>query len=279
MRARAAAVLAAALALGACGGGAHRARAQADPPSCPAGASTVAGAPLHVPAGARPGHTPLLVVVIPGGGGDRHDVLGLTKAAGARGIAVVYPTTTARFWTLNDAQGRQQVDDATALLDRLVAGGCFDPARVSITGVSNGAGFATRLACGQPGRFHALVAVAAGFRALDPCPANGSFEAIHGRADTVVPFNGKKPGREGSVPAFTQRWSRRAGCAPAPVRTHPRPLVERIAYRGCRGGRRVAIVALTGTTHTWPGATGLPFPSRNPSHFHATDEVVRFISA
>src|SRR5690349_9370958 len=115
MRTRAAAVLVAALALGACGGGTRHARAQADPPSCPAGASTVAGAQLHVPAGATPGRTPLLVVVIPDGGGDRHDVLGLTRAAGRRGIAVVYPTTSSRFWTLNAAQGRQQVDDVTGL--------------------------------------------------------------------------------------------------------------------------------------------------------------------
>ena len=103
----------------------------------------------------------------------------------------------------------------TDLLDRTLAGGCFDAKRISITGVSNGAGFAARMACALPGRFAAVVPVAAGYRALDPCPATAraSFLDIHGTADTVVPYNGKRrtaPARSRATP----RAGRAATAAP-----------------------------------------------------------------
>jgi polyhydroxybutyrate depolymerase len=254
-------------------------QAQTPQASCPAaGTATVQGGVLRIPPGARVGATPLLVVVIPGGGGDRSDRLGLGAAADRAGFAVLYPTSADDFWTLNDEQGRADVDAVRGLLDRQAATGCFDPTRVSITGVSNGAGFATRMACELPGRFAAVVPVAAGFRALDPCPrsARASFLAIHGTADTVVPFNGKRPDRAGSVPRNTARWARRDGCSSRPRSSTPRRLVTRVRWRGCDDGMRVELLRLSGTDHGWPGA-GPPLPDRNPSGIDATREVMRFV--
>ena len=81
------------------------------------------------------------------------------------------------------------------------------------------------MACALPDRFAAVVPVAAGYRALDPCPAaaRASFLDIHGTADTVTPYNGKRPDRAGSVPRYTARWARRDGCAAGPVADHPAP--------------------------------------------------------
>ena len=134
------------------------------------------------------------------------------------------------------------------------------------------------MSCEQPTRFAALVAVAAGYRALDPCPpdARTSFLAIHGSADTVVPYNGKKPGREGSVPRYTARRARLNGCDPRPRTTRPRSHVMRIAYRGCDDGLRVELLRLAGTDHGWPGA-GPPLPDHNPSGVSATRDLVRFV--
>jgi polyhydroxybutyrate depolymerase len=266
-----AALAALAAVLAACGSDGAGAQGQAAP-ECP---PRVAGAQLRMPDGARAGETALLVVVMPGGDGDSSDRLGLARAANRAGIAVLYPTGDG-FWTLNDEQGTSDVENVRALLDRVLGSGCFDRARVSITGVSNGAGFATRMACEDPERFAAVVPVAAGFRALDPCPARAraSYLAIHGTGDTVVPYNGKKPDRAGSVPRFTARWARRVGCSSGPRVTRPRARVTRYAYRGCDGGRRVELVRLTGTEHGWPGRRG-----RNPSGFQATPEVVRFVRA
>jgi polyhydroxybutyrate depolymerase len=251
--------------------------------ACPAaGRSTLPGAVLRMPAGARPGATPLLVVVVPGGRGDPGDRLGVGRAGTRAGFGVLYPTSGDGdgFWTLNREQGTADVTEVTATLDRAMAGGCFDAARVSITGVSNGAGFATRMSCEQPGRFAAVLPVAAGFRALDPCPAaaRASLLAIHGTADTVVPYDGRRPDRAGSVPRRAARHARRDGCDPAPRTTRPRRLVTRIAYRGCDAGMRVEILRLSGTDHGWPGA-GPPRPRHNPSGLDATPEILRFAAA
>jgi polyhydroxybutyrate depolymerase len=278
---RAAALAALAFLVAACGGHQRTTDAprRAAATTCPdAGRSEVDGGQLQVPSGARAGATPLIVVVVPGGDGDADDRLGVTAAATRAGFAVLYPTSNDGFWTLNHRQGDADVAAVRGLLDRTLASGCFDEQRLAITGVSNGAGFAARMACELPGRFAAVVPVAAGYRALDPCPSNarGSFLAIHGTADTVVPYNGKRPDRAGSVPRYTARWAARDGCAPRPRTTQPRARVTRYVYRDCDDGLRVELVRLSGTDHGWPGA-GPPRPAHNPSGVSATRELVRFL--
>jgi polyhydroxybutyrate depolymerase len=250
-------------------------------PSCPsAGVSELEGGFLRTPPGARPGRTPLIVLVMPGGDGDREDRLDLASPAAKRGFAVLSPTRAqGGLWTLNDKQGTSDVEQVTDLLDRVIAAGCVDRDRISITGLSNGAGMATRMSCALPTRFAAVVAVAAGYRALDPCPANAraSFLAIHGTADEVVPYTGKEEDdRAGSVPRYTAGRAKRDGCSTALRTTRPRPLVTRFVYRGCDRGLRVEILRLSGTDHGWPGA-GPPRPDHNPSNVNATTELLRFV--
>lgn len=252
--------------------------------SCQAGGlHTVEGGLLRMPSGAQAGRTPLLLVVIPGGRGDPGDRLGVGAAANRQGVAVLYPTSPGSgFWQLNEEFGTSDVTAVTGLLDRQAATGCFDQDRISITGVSNGAGFTARMGCELPTRFAAVMPVAAGYRALDPCPANAraSFLDIHGTADTVVPINGKKPDRKGNVARYTALWARRDGCAATPRSSTPRRLVTRFTYGGCDGGTHVERVRLSGTQHGWPGSNAGPRgrpPSANPSGFSATTEVLRFI--
>jgi polyhydroxybutyrate depolymerase len=274
-----------ATALAACGAGAATqdktatAQAQAACPS--AGRHAVDGGVLRIPPGAKPGATPLLVVVIPGGGDDPRDHLRLAKPADAAHMALLYPTRKGEtFWQLNDEQGTSDVTNVSDTLDAVLSGGCFDTKRVSIIGVSNGSGFATRMACERPDRFAAVIPVAAGYRALDPCPAGARawFLDIHGTSDTVVPYNGKAPDFKGNVPRFTARWARRDGCSTRPRATRPTRLVTHFTYRGCDGARRVEAFRLTGTQHGWPGSTG-PFTRANPSRFKAAPTVVRFALA
>src|SRR3954447_17673622 len=177
------------LGVAACGTATSPARQSQSSGCLSAGRHVVDGGVISMPSGARAGEVPLILVVIPGGGGDRSDRLGVSKAGNRAGFAVLYPVAEGgRFWTLNHAQGDKDVADVTALLDRMAATGCFDTRRISITGVSNGAGFATRMGCELPTRFAAVVPVAAGYRALDPCPAEARYDYldVHGAADTVV---------------------------------------------------------------------------------------------
>jgi polyhydroxybutyrate depolymerase len=257
---------------------------QAQQASCQAGGlHTVEGGLLRMPSGAQPGRTPMLIVVIPGGRGDSGDRLGVGAAANRQGVAVVYPTSPgSTFWQLNDKFGTSDVTAVTGLIQRQVATGCFDQNRISITGVSNGAGFAARMGCELPTTFAAVMPVAAGYRALDPCPANAraSFLDIHGTADTVVPINGKKPDRKGNVARYTARWASRDGCLSSPRSSTPQRLVTRSTYSSCDGGTRVERYALTGTQHGWPGSRSGPRgrpASANPSGFSATRAVLRFI--
>jgi polyhydroxybutyrate depolymerase len=122
-----------------------------------------------------------------------------------------------------------------------------------------------------------VVAVAAGYRALDPCPdVRASFLAIHGSADAVVPFNGRPPDYKGDVLRYTSDWARRDGCSATPSSYRPRHDVTRFVFARCPSGTSVQVLRLEGTDHGWPGATP-PFPSRNPSGVNANLEVVRFV--
>jgi polyhydroxybutyrate depolymerase len=248
--------------------------------SCPpAGFSRLDGGHIRMPAGATPGATRLLLAIMSGADGDADDNLKLAATANRQGIAVLYPTVRAgSIWELDDAMGDADVQTVTALLQRALATGCFDPSRVSIVGLSNGAGFATRMACKLPGQFAAVVSVAGGYRALDPCPPQerASFLAIHGSADQIVPYNGKKPDRKGNVPRYAAGWAQRDGCSTTPATLHPRHLVTRLVFGGCPDGMRVEVLRLSGTDHGWPGAAP-PWPQHNPSGVDANLEVLRWV--
>jgi polyhydroxybutyrate depolymerase len=248
--------------------------------SCPpAGFSRLDGGHIRMPGGATPGATRLLLAIMSGADGDADDNLKLGAAANRQGIAVLYPTLRAgSIWELNDAMGDADVHTVSALLQGALATGCFDPDRVSIVGLSNGAGFATRMACKLPGQFAAVVSVAGGYKALDPCPPQerASFLAIHGSADQIVPFNGKKPDRKGNVPRYAAGWAQRDGCSTTALSLHPRHLVTRLVFGGCPAGMRVEVLRLSGTDHGWPGAAP-PWPKHNPSGVDADLEVLRWV--
>ena len=122
------------------------------------------------------------------------------------------------------------------------------------------------MSCELPDRFAAVVPVAAGYRALDPCPANARFDFldIHGTADTVVPYNGKKPDRKGSVPRYTSRVAAARRLLGQGGVARRSKLVTKTVYRGCDDGLRVEALKLTGTDHGWPGNKGGRLRAQQP---------------
>ncbi|HEY5143324.1 MAG TPA: hypothetical protein VII98_07475 [Solirubrobacteraceae bacterium] len=251
--------------------------AQDAQPSCPpAGLTTLPNGQLRMPSRTTPGTTPLLVAVMSGGDGDAGDFLHLGAVANRAGLAVLYPTGRAGgIWQINDAFGSSDVTLVGGLLDGVLASGCFDLNRLSIVGVSNGGGFATRMACKLQSRFAAVISVAAGYRALDPCVGTrGSFLAIHGGADTIVPFAGRPPNHRGGVLRYASDWAHRDGCTTLSVAS-PRPFESSFDFGHCTPGMKVEVLLLRGTDHGWPGAPP-PFPTRNPSGVDANADVVGF---
>jgi polyhydroxybutyrate depolymerase len=231
-----------------------------DPPQTAAAATDCVPAPgahrlgdtlLHVPPEAPAG----LVLAFHGAGGTGDGFAGgtgLSDAADRHGFAVLYPSAAARkFWSLNDEMGTTDLDNVRKLLPQALALACTD--RVFATGVSNGGGFAARVAC-ELDDVVAVAPVAGGYRALDRCPSTArvSVLEIHGTADHVVPYRGKRPDYAGSVPRYLTGWARRDGCAAKPTSKRETKIVTHLRYPRCQNGLTVEHLRLTGIDHGWP---------------------------
>ena len=227
----------------------------------------------------------MLIVVIPGGRGDAgRPASASARPPTARASRVVYPTSPGSgFWQLNDKFGTSDVTAVTGLIQRQVATGCFDHEPRSRSPASPTApGFTARMGCELPTTFAAVVPVAAGYRALDPCPANARAlvprhprDGRHRRADQRQEARpqGQRRALHGDVGA-PRRLLRAAATS-----TTPRRLVTHFTYSGCDGGTRVERYALTGTQHGWPGSVRPARPAAEPEPvgLHATTAVLRFI--
>jgi polyhydroxybutyrate depolymerase len=248
-----------------------------------AGDARVDGALLHIPPKA---HAPLpLVVAFHGAGGTGDGFAresGLSRSADRHGFAVVYPNagSSRHSWSLKRAAVPDDVARLRALLGPVVARACADPRRLYATGVSNGGGFAARVACEMSDTFAAVVPVAGGYRSLDPCPGGTrtSLMEIHGSADQIVPYRGRAPDRAGDVRTYVTGWARRDGCDAQPRETHPARFVTWVTYVGCDDGYAVEHVRLEGTDHGWPGARP-PWPRHHPAGVLAREIVWRFFES
>jgi hypothetical protein len=107
--------------------------------------------------------------------------------------------------TNSDHRGRGRAAGSALLL------GAQRPERDEPARVSGNVPFASRFRA--PGRsnnrYRAFIAGGGAPCPLDPCPAaaRASFLAIHGTADSVVPYSGKRPEGAGSVPRSAARWA------------------------------------------------------------------------
>jgi polyhydroxybutyrate depolymerase len=244
------------------------------------GDTSVGDALLHVPRTAR---APLpLVVAFHGAGGSGAgfaEESGLSRSADRHGFAVLYPQagSSRRFWSLNRAARPDDVQRLRAVLPEATRRACADPRRLYATGVSNGGGFAARVACEMSGSFAAVAPVAGGYSSLDRCPraARASVLEIHGSADQVVPYKGRGADRAGDVRAYVAAWARRDGCDARPRTTHPARYVTRVSYSHCPRGSAIEHVRLEGTDHGWPGAAP-PWPRHHPAGVLAEEMVWRF---
>jgi polyhydroxybutyrate depolymerase len=191
-------------------------------------------------------------------------------AVGAGGFG--WNTGTGRFSTAG-------VDDAAylaAVVDHLVATACVDPARILLTGESNGGAMTVIAACHPTTRARfasfAPVIPAIDQRVLDRCGGGPpvAFTALAGRLDRVIPYDGVYPA--GQLPLLAQEtWfvrlaAQRNGC-PAGEPTRERiDGAELIRPAGCP--QTPTLVAIDDGTHTWPGGpdgTGTLDPGRFPA--------------
>lgn len=243
---------------------------------------------MHGAAGSKEGMNSLTCA-----GADAGSASCLSQVADREGFLVVYPdgtrinaaTAASRTWNAGGGGTRDLrcehackdgVDDVgyfRALLAEVAAVVPYDARRVYLTGFSNGAAMAHRLACEVPERIAAIAPIggANGFAGASVCAPSRATPIlhIHGDADPCWPYGGglgqcaadqMNSGAYVSVDetivgtATQSGWVGRLGCGSTATTTmvgkHPRDL-----YSGCRDGATVARVRVLGGGHTWPGGS------------------------
>ncbi|GLY07570.1 PHB depolymerase family esterase [Actinoplanes sp. NBRC 101535] len=232
-----------------------------------------------------------LVLVLHGGAGSGRQAensYGWDAQADTGGFLVAYPDGVGRSWNVGPGccgpAARDDVDDVAFVKSVIAAvsqGAPLDPARVYVTGISNGGMLAYRLACDTT-LFAAAAPVSGTLIGDCPRPAPLSILHIHGTADRSVPFDGS-PGKRHNggtgriplnldgpaVPDLIASWRATDNC-PAPTSTASTPppakggdtgeesakeVVTRLTA-DCPGGRTVELITIAGAGHQWPGAPG-----------------------
>jgi polyhydroxybutyrate depolymerase len=246
--------------------------------SVPVAGQPARSALVHVPKGRR-GRVPLVVALH---GSHRNGAFmerysGLSRLADRERFGVVYPDAAGPRWRISAGEDGADVQFLDVLLDRVLAGGCFDDRRVAAVGVSNGAGMAARFACAGDDRLAGLVAVAGDYAHLPACRARRPLSVleIHGTADAVVPYGGTAQNPRGEVLTWLSAWAGRDACRGVPRLVRQSARVVRLDWTACRDGTSVAHLRLVGGAHAWPGADPPdPGPQLGVS---ATDEAWSFL--
>jgi polyhydroxybutyrate depolymerase len=233
---------------------------------------------LAVPAGDDGHHRLPLVVALPGYGQTSEELAAQSRVparAMAAGVLAVLPqgAGSARSWNFSGTTGQDDLGFLSALVTHLAATECADPGRFVITGISDGGDMAAFAACALPGRFRAVVTVAASFGPTVGCHRT-RIVAVHGDADPVDPYAGGPDGRPDypAIPpavAAIAAWAARDGCRTA-VTTKVARHIEATTYP-C-GAR---LVTVHGGGHTWPaGAPVSPWLGVTSGEYDATATVL-----
>jgi polyhydroxybutyrate depolymerase len=196
------------------------------------------------------------VIGLPGYGRTSEELAAQSRIpsrAMTAGVLAVIPQGAgpARSWNFTGTTGYNDLIFLTALVTRFTATECADPARVVITGISDGGDMAGFAACALPGRFRAVVTVAASFLPRAGCRPT-RIVAVHGDADPVDPYRGGPDGRPGypAIPPAVSAiaaWASVGGCRTATTTVLARHIVTTAYPCGAR------LVTVRGGGHTWPG--------------------------
>jgi len=230
------------------GTGSAAAATQASP-ACAAGAEAppgkVTGAPLdtilRVPARTRGHRAPLVLALhfAGGTGSEMEQATRYTPQAARSGFVVAYPTASANgFWSIDG-----DLDKLSRTLDAVERVACIDASRVYVSGISNGGFMATVLACRMAGRIAAAALFAPGVNGIGDCAPSRpvSVLEVHGTSDPIVPYR--------DIPAFVAGWAKRDGCSSRSTAQRRSATVTVLRWPGCRGGAEVEHLRLTRGKH------------------------------
>lgn len=227
---------------------------------------------------------PLMIVLHGGTGNAVHmeKVTGMNDVADTGQFIVAYPNGIGgrfafnkdrRTWNAGRCCGqavKQNVDDVVfikKLIEDINSRFSIDTRRVYVTGMSNGAMMAYRLACEIPDKIAAIIPVS-GTLAIDNCDGAKDVPVmhIHGDQDKNVPFAGGK-GNDSeagvahrSVPDTMSMITRSRQCV-SPETRFINGEVQVTSYH-CNNGAPVELYVVKGGGHVWPGGN---MPNRKDS--------------
>ncbi|WP_433474080.1 alpha/beta hydrolase family esterase [Spirillospora sp. CA-142024] len=235
---------------------------------------------LHVPAkmadgkweDGKPADPPALVIALHGGLANMSQMEKLTgfdKLSDEHGFLVAYPDGFMTTWNAGDCCGAAKIghiDDVGflgKLIDKVTGAGLADPKRVYVTGFSNGAGMAYRMACEKPGEIAAIGVVEGAL--VTKCDPGRPVSAMifHGTADRNVPYDGggNRDFNDGRpfppVSEAVDFWRRVAGLPEPHERVKALSDGTSCESTG-KSGRGVAVTfcKIDGGTHRWPDEAG-----------------------
>lgn len=233
---------------------------------------------------AHDGTTPLPLVVSFHGlseGAEVHAVHSNLAATGnAEGFVVAFPNGTGSpvRWNVLPTDDDVETDTTNdlalvdAMLDDLATELCIDLSAVYATGLSNGGGMSSYMACERADRF-AAVAPIAGLRPPIRCDSTATTPilSVHGTADPILLYNGgiadiasvltggeigPPPPAEidgSGYPASARAWAGHNGCEPDPEIATIGDDVEHWVF-DCPEGNDVEFFVVVDGGHTWPGS-------------------------
>lgn len=234
---------------------------------------------IYVPAAAT--SPAALVFVLHGGGGTARQMersVSFNALADRFGFVVIYPDAVDRNWNdgrdaANIRSQREAVDDVgfiATLIDVLSREMRIDRRRIFATGISNGGFMSQRLAVDLSERIAAIAPVASGMApalaAHFPPKEPVSVLVMNGTRDPLVPYHGGRVLRDRGETMDTDEiiriWVQHNRC-PTPGMTVVLPdddptdgtRVRKTSYTGCAGRAEVALYAIEGGGHTWPGGS------------------------
>jgi polyhydroxybutyrate depolymerase len=223
---------------------------------------------LHVPANLTGTQVPLVVSLhgFSSDGPAHAQQSGWREFADDHNFITAFPNGNYRSWNFS-AYGTGPADIAwlRAVVADIAATWCVDPKRVHVSGHSNGAFMAQRVACDAADLFASAAEYAGGSpdAFTNPCnPSRGIGVALfHGDWDFVVPQPMGTAARDG--------WVDRLACNPTPT---SEPVSEGTFLRstGCRDGVEVTWRTYPQQSHLWPtGARQQDILGRMWAHFEA----------
>ncbi len=231
-------------------------------------------AQVHLPPGHNAAKKYPLVMVLHGGAANADYAVRMSEMnplADQHGFIAVYPNGTGIYqhavltWNAGNCCGwahEHNIDDVgflNALLTRLETAYGADSARIYVTGISNGAMMAYRLACELSHRITAIAPVAGTLNYDGPPPKNPvSVLHFHGTADQHAPYDGGTgsktlyPRIDRPVRETIRFWVQHNGCRQTPMLKQDGAIMCE-TYTGGRSGSEVILYTLQGEGHTWPG--------------------------